>query len=105
VRPASYVMFPMHFLNRCPKFREMSVSDRVVFVENSNACANCLRCGHVVGECLSDSRCFVCKGKHSVFLHMESVMLNAFSANASFMPVVEVLVNGERWAKAALDTC
>ena len=94
-----------HPLSRCLRFRNMNVSERARFVEEQKVCSNCLRVGHEIEQCLSNNRCLICKAKHSVFLHVDGAFAHATSGGPFFMPVVKVLVNGERWANAALDTC
>ena len=95
-----------HPLSRCSKFRDMDVTERRHYIDNQNACLNCLRVGHSVEQCLSDNRCLICKAKHSVFLHIDGITANVAShVDRCYMPVVRVLVNGEKWANAALDSC
>ena len=97
-----------HVLSRCNDFKAMSVPERIAFVAETRICANCLRSDHKVDQCLSDNRCLVCKEKHSVFLHVDRVVANGLtrsSSNAVFIPIVEVIVNGTKRIRAALDTC
>lgn len=106
-----------HFLWRCSDFKSLSVEERLSFARSGRFCFNCLKTGHVASSCPSDSRCFVCKGKHSTLLHVDRVVVNAaisgrnpadFEAkqtSCTFMPIVRVLINGEGSVLAALDTC
>jgi hypothetical protein len=97
-----------HMLSRCGQFKGMSVPERIAFVGEKHLCSNCLRADHPTSECLSDNRCFVCKEKHSVFLHVDRNVSNAAAKSindAIFMPIVEVLVNDTKLVRAALDTC
>ena len=94
-----------HFIMRCPQFRGMKVRDRIAFVKVHQLCNNCLRDNHQTSECTSKSRCFVCEGKHTSFLHTDQASANfATDANNCLMPIVRVQVNGSIWVNAALDT-
>lgn len=98
-----------HFLSRCANFKEMSVSQRTDFANQRKVCINCLSYDHTVHNCLSNNRCFVCKGMHSVFLHVDigSVVNSTTHQRAlvAFMPIVKVQVNDRAWVHAALDSC
>ena len=97
-----------HSLSRCAKFKDMSVHQRADFVNRHKMCTNCLRCDHVLVDCASDNRCFVCKGKHSVFLHVDRAIVNSTThrqVDVAFMPIVKVKVNDRHWVHAALDSC
>lgn len=101
-----------HFLSRCRQFQAMPVNDRLAFVRQKGLCFNCLREGHSAARCSSGNSCFVCKEKHSVFLHSDASTSKTTNAAAqqiiepeSFVPIVKVTVNGKVTAKAALDTC
>lgn len=61
-----------HPLFQCPRFRSKSPSSRRSFLKGKILCFNCLRSGHVVGECPSSSRCRKCQGKHHTLLHHDS---------------------------------
>ena len=94
-----------HFLMKCPSFRKMEVKDRVEFVTSNSLCSNCLRSNHQVSECQSSSRCFVCSGRHTAFLHVDKTSTScAIDTSTCMMPIVEVMVNNKVKVKVLLDT-
>lgn len=96
-----------HALTRCDTFKTMTVKERKLFAQQKKLCFNCLREGHSADKCSSQNACLVCKAKHSAFLHFdrEANCLTVPTHNASFMPVVRVVVNDKIEGRAALDTC
>lgn len=57
-----------HLLYTCNKFINLSLGDRIKFVNNNNLCSNCLRSGHKVADCYFGS-CKQCDQKHNTSLH------------------------------------
>lgn len=53
-----------HFLYQCSVFLEMTIDGREQLVRRHQLCRNCLRRGHGLSECLSESRCRKCSERH-----------------------------------------
>ena len=53
----------------CSTFRAASTRERKDIVSKSRCCFNCLRIGHTVANCTSESKCKQCQKKHHSFLH------------------------------------
>ncbi|XP_028316746.1 uncharacterized protein LOC114471941 [Gouania willdenowi] len=60
-----------HDLQRCRKFGEMTVHDRVKFVQAEKLCFGCLKVGHVSKMCNNKSTCVKCQKRHPTCLHDE----------------------------------
>lgn len=60
-----------HALYACNKFHNLSIKDRLEFVNCKNLCINCLRLGHTVSDCYFGP-CKQCNKKHNSLLHGES---------------------------------
>ncbi|XP_045777844.1 uncharacterized protein LOC123875840 [Maniola jurtina] len=60
-----------HKLYNCPKFKSMSVDDRIAKVHEWQICTNCLREGHSHFNCRLGG-CRFCKRKHNSILHRQS---------------------------------
>ncbi|XP_063994613.1 uncharacterized protein LOC135172508 [Diachasmimorpha longicaudata] len=60
-----------HRIYECPKFDEMNIPQRDKLIRNQNRCLNCLSKGHGYEECISNSRCKICKEKHHTKIHFE----------------------------------
>ena len=60
-----------HKLHLCPKFKQLSVSNRAEFVKRKKLCFNCLRAGHRQQECRGTT-CRTCNLKHHTLLHLQS---------------------------------
>ena len=60
-----------HLLFLCDHFKEMSVSDRHVWVRRNKLCRNCLSPNHKAFECRSNRTCgkAVCGKRHHTLLH------------------------------------
>ena len=58
-----------HYAFSCPKFKEKTLAQRKVFVNNQSLCFKCLKPGHGVGECRNRNMCRICEGRHHVMLH------------------------------------
>ena len=58
-----------HLLNTCPRFRRMSVRDRMGIVRRHQLCRNCLAPGHWAGECTSGGTCQQCGSRHHTLMH------------------------------------
>ena len=80
----------------CEFQRNDRVSQRIDFTNQHNACVNCLSFDHTVQNCASKNRCFVCRGMHSVFMHVDGSVVNSTAhqrALVDFMPIVKAQVN------------
>ena len=100
-----------HKLFYCPRFIDMSVNERLVYVRNNALCSNCLISGHKALECRKPFVCKInnCNQKHSKLLHvLVPVSTNrcVVSSNDTniYMPIVPVVVNDEFCTYALLDT-
>ena len=62
------------FLDRCNKFKSLSMQQRKQMVADQNRCINCLKTGHHVDGCLKDSFCRQdgCSTKHHYILHEQN---------------------------------
>ena len=57
---------------KCPVFQAQLPSERKETVIKGKLCFNCLRSGHVLAKCTSQSKCKTCQSKHHSFLHESS---------------------------------
>ena len=57
-----------HKIYQCEKFKAMSFDDKQQLVKAKKLCYNCLRSGHTVKECKSESKCQTCKKGHHTLL-------------------------------------
>lgn len=60
-----------HSLNKCRKFMEMPVEDRVKFVQLEKLCFGCLKVGHSSKACAARSVCERCEKRHPTCLHQD----------------------------------
>ena len=58
-----------HKLYGYPKFEQMSRQEKASFIERNNLCFNCLRVGHRLDACPSQSSCRECQKSHHTSLH------------------------------------
>ena len=103
-----------HKLFMCSKFRDKSLSERIVYVNDNKLCYICLTSTHATNDCMSTYKCTVndCMAKH--FLHIDrsncsninsvSVSLNDHCNVSMFIPFLPVTVNGVYDTYALLDT-
>lgn len=61
-----------HFLYQCPKFKQMSIADRLNEIKNKQLCNNCFRGGHSAAQCQLRGLCRICRKKHNTLLHTGS---------------------------------
>ncbi|XP_075170259.1 uncharacterized protein LOC142242579 [Haematobia irritans] len=61
-----------HHLRVCPKFRNLSVNDRLTAVKRYRCCFNCLSRRHDVNNCATSRSCEKCQGRHHTLLHRDS---------------------------------
>ena len=62
-----------HRLWHCPKFRDLTVFERLAYVNSHNLCHNCFLNTHTTDKCGKNARCFVegCNEKHSMWIHVD----------------------------------
>ena len=100
-----------HTLFFCPRFIDMSVTERLEYVRSNALCNNCPISGHKAVECRKPFVCKInnCNQKHSKLLHV----LVPVSTNRCFvssndthicMSIVPVVINDEFCTYALLDT-
>ncbi len=58
-----------HPLFACNKFRNMTVSDRINQIKQTNSCFNCLSEGHSVANCGNQHSCKNCGQRHHTMIH------------------------------------
>lgn len=58
-----------HFLGRCGKFNQMTLKEKLQFVNSKRLCSNCLKSGHWVRDCNSKFSCRDCGKKHNSLIH------------------------------------
>lgn len=59
-----------HYVLWCPKFKTMTIDEKVETVKNLNLCFNCLG-RHRVRDCINKNRCKKCGHQHHTELHFE----------------------------------
>lgn len=59
-----------HYISKCQKFTQKSVTERINFIKSKKLCINCLSAHK--DECRSKFSCRSCKKKHHSLLHLES---------------------------------
>ena len=74
-----------HIVHKCETFKAMKVSERCDIVKEKGLCFNCLRPGHLSGDCRSDGRCRAdnCGRKHSTWLHSNATRSNENSSSST----------------------
>ncbi|CAG9114803.1 unnamed protein product [Plutella xylostella] len=70
-----------HPLYSCESFLNLSIADRVKYIEDKNICRNCLRAGHAVVDCWFGP-CKQCNKKHNSLIHNECVDSGALISSA-----------------------
>ncbi|XP_046812400.1 uncharacterized protein LOC124421361 [Lucilia cuprina] len=81
-----------HNLNRCSKFRNLSINEKWDKVRDGKVCFRCLGVGHSNKMCKSNFICGSCNGDHYTLLHREKI------------PARTVIVNGDEDDEAVLLT-
>ena len=69
-----------HKIWKCPRFKDMTVEERDVYVRKNGLCFNCLLSGHKVSNCNVKVSCRKCNKKHNTLLHIEG---SAFSGSST----------------------
>ncbi|GBN58736.1 hypothetical protein AVEN_181857-1, partial [Araneus ventricosus] len=78
-----------HTLQKCSKFLNLHVDQRVGFVKSKHLCFACLSHLHMVKKCKSTSSCKHCQKRHNTLLHIDR---NLSVQNQGLSPQVEVFV-------------
>ncbi|XP_023204623.1 uncharacterized protein LOC111611627 [Xiphophorus maculatus] len=65
-----------HGIQKCWKFNEKPVQERLKFVQTKKLCFGCLQPGHHSKNCKRRSICETCKGKHPTCLHEDRERAN-----------------------------
>ncbi|XP_055527796.1 uncharacterized protein LOC129720358 [Wyeomyia smithii] len=60
-----------HYIARCAKFMQQSVSERKQLVSRKRLCHNCLKGNHLVASCPCELNCRKCNQHHHTLLHLE----------------------------------
>lgn len=60
-----------HKINSCNKFLNMDYFSRVSTLKKFRYCFNCLKIGHMYGDCNSPNNCSKCKKKHHTLMHRD----------------------------------
>ncbi|XP_015121176.1 uncharacterized protein LOC107043964 [Diachasma alloeum] len=58
-----------HFIDKCPKFKQLSPEKRKEFVEKKYLCFNCLG-KHSISACRTTKTCVVCHKRHHSMIHI-----------------------------------
>ncbi len=86
-----------HKVSNCTKYISLNVSDRKEFIKRSRLCYNCMSTGHITSDCMSVSRCRVCKSKHHTSIHLDN-------GNSSFAGDNHNLGNSDNVKHSAVGT-
>ncbi|CAH1977613.1 unnamed protein product [Acanthoscelides obtectus] len=97
-----------HFVQNCPLFNKLSVSERYDKLRDKRVCMNCLRLGHFSRQCRSIG-CKRCKAKHNTLLHFDKSNTPKESQKSKQAPApsheaVEEPTNGGDIAAACLSS-
>lgn len=71
-----------HFAFSCPRFLQMSVSERLAAARKGRLCLNCLKGGHSATNC-TWSNCRKCNRNHNTLLHINFTKQNNLTAPAA----------------------
>lgn len=67
-----------HYMQYCPEFTKISLTERSETVKKKGLCYNCLRKNHLVSDCRA-SGCTVCNRRHHTMLHDQNKIKNTSS--------------------------
>jgi len=59
-----------HYIQKCTRFLDLAIEDRIERVKQLRLCINCLRADHSYKRCYAGN-CRKCNGRHSTFLHFD----------------------------------
>ncbi|XP_061767092.1 uncharacterized protein LOC133559382 isoform X1 [Nerophis ophidion] len=95
-----------HTLDKCFKFMEKMVQDRVKFAQTEKLCFGCLKTGHHSKKCDKRSTCDKCQRRHSTCLHykfMERKRATAAKSEDNFQDKVDTKVTKEEDKSTAIS--
>lgn len=72
-----------HFIYRCPKFAGLPLEEKMERVRNLQLCRNCLRTGHYLNKCWSESSCRNCGLRHHTLICTSNTTHNERPAEGS----------------------
>ena len=75
-----------HPLHICPKWNNLSVSQRMGHIQSKSLCSNCLGVGHTTNQCRSKGRCRECGQQHHSSIHQTSTNTPMNSSLSSRKP-------------------
>lgn len=97
-----------HLIYGCKNFLAKTPSERLKWVKETKMCINCLKVGHFIRDCTSQSRCKNCNSNHHSLLHInvdkyskDNTSSDTLSVNCctdvsllkeSLLPTVEILI-------------
>ena len=72
-----------HKIEKCSKFADLTITDRVSFTRRNGLCDNCFKRGHISSFCRLNSSCTIkdCKRKHHTLLHRDFANCSSSEAN------------------------
>ena len=105
-KPQCYVCQSQHYIDECPRFKEMSVKERWKVVKDKHACFCCLKYSkdHSASNCKKKRECGEatqdnpCKKFHHKLLHSESggiVMTVSHEQSTALLPVAVTIIRGK----------
>ena len=89
-----------HALWKCPVFQAQSPTEQKETVIQGKLCFNCLRSGHVLAKCTSQSKCKTCQCKHYSVLHESSS--KPVDTSTEFHSTLAIESNHEKLGKISL---
>jgi len=61
-----------HPVRICPRFLQMTVDDRLAYIQRKQLCSNCFASSHQFRDCTSAHNCLTCQDRHHTLLHRNS---------------------------------
>jgi len=58
-----------HPMRICPRFLQMTVDDRLAYIQRKQLCSNCFASSHQFRYCTSAHNCLTCQDRHHTLLH------------------------------------
>jgi len=74
-----------HPVRICPRFLQMTVDDRLAYIQKKQLCSNCFASSHQLRDCTSAHNCLTCQDRHHTLLHrlkqflFPSVQINIYA--------------------------
>ena len=96
VKFSCYDCGQMHYLSECEKFKQLSFSDKINFLNSINLCHNCFGKGHRARDCKKTIRCKKCNNLHHTLIHKNETApichLN-FNKKELYLPTINIFSN------------